>query len=1102
MPELPDHADRTVAQTDLSRPLLVEAGAGTGKTTAMVERVLTALTTSDPILRTTLPHIAAITFTDQAALELKGRIRKGIEQRINNEPSREIRRWLSQAKEDLESAPIGTIHRFCNNVLSGWPVLAGVDVRFSVLDAYESDRLRQMCWDEWISAEFGARDPSPILTEALRHGINPEQLHSLGGLLIDSRDEPVAESLWPAAEIDWTAAIDSLKGCFSTVNQAFAAIPGTPSATLENSVETAMEWLSRLAGAVESGRVGAAMEKWEKFKHIPRSRDNNPDFFDATERFDSEIHSLQSQIGHSIIVRLVDWLSHPDTGFVRRYEIRKRQQGVVDFDDLLILTLQLLRRNSDVRTALRDKHRYLLVDEFQDTDPRQAEIVALIAGTFEDESAVPEWDRAHLDGGRLCVVGDPKQSIYRFRRADMDIYDRVGNLISTHGGRCRLSTNFRSEPPVIDAVNKLFERWMSEGDAAPYQPQYEPLEPHRVLTDQRHSVYCLRPVDSEIPEQIDEKRALEAEVIATAVGQMLDEGWLVGGKSAGEKPRVIKPGDIALLFRSLTSVEVYEAAFTSHGLGHQLVGGRTFFGRPEIHWLTMLLGAIEHPDDQIATAAALRSPFFGCSDQDLAATVDSSGATPATEIDLSETAPQCIIDAMRILDGWRRRKMDVPAAHLIREIFQQTSVLETYANAERGHQRVANLLKAIEMARSVGGSLGEVYRFMDEHRTGSASEGQALVGDRDDGRVNLMTIHGAKGLEFPAVFLPDLYRGQGGSGQHERLLIERQPGSAMTRVGIWCGNIGGTKVATAGWKAIEESDKLRDEAESVRLFYVAMTRAMDFLVLPRIAEDPKEKSTAKSTHNWLCRDNVWDEMEQWSISLGNSSRKPVKSTSPLSSDQFLSKRRILNERAGDAALRWEGKTARYARPSLHEGNRDKPDIDDTSATHSRDEAMLLGSLVHDVLELARLDGEPELESLVGAVAKRYGVSGVIREKGLDYAARALAADVVMRAGRAEKCWKEVSVAAFMGNDDGGAGVITTGICDLVFEENGRLILVDYKTDAVDPGSVDERAENYRPQLVAYSQAINKALGRPLDEVYLVFCSVVDGPIELNLDLAQ
>jgi ATP-dependent helicase/nuclease subunit A len=108
----------------------------------------------------------------------------------------------------------------------------------------------------------------------------------------------------------------------------------------------------------------------------------------------------------------------------------------------------------------------------------------------------------------------------------------------------------------------------------------------------------------------------------------------------------------------------------------------------------------------------------------------------------------------------------------------------------------------------------------------------------------------------------------------------------------------------------------------------------------------------------------------------------------------------------------------------------------------------------------------------------------------------------MRAGRAEKCWKEVSVAAFMGNDDGGAGVITTGICDLVFEENGRLILVDYKTDAVDPGSVDERAENYRPQLVAYSQAINKALGRPLDEVYLVFCSVVDGPIELNLDLAQ
>ncbi len=631
-----DQDQRDIIANDLDSTVIVEAAAGTGKTTELVRRILGILAAG----RTPIQNIVAVTFTEKAAGELKLRLREALErERARSEG--ESRDLLDRALMNLEEAHVSTIHGFCADLLRERPVEAGVDPLFTVLTEAQSQRMFADAFGGWLQNELA--NPPEGLRRALRRSTAPGFMRGPGPSAEDGPVDRLRQAAWDLAEwrdfpgrwtrppFDRQARIDAL---VDEVH-AFADLTGSPSYARDYLfLDTApARHLSQEIRLQQS--IGTTdYDGWEA-RVVSLSRQRNfanarhgrgPGYRQGVTRAAvlgalDQLRAHLDQFRMDADADLAALLQVELGGAVASYEEVKRRGGALDFLDLLLKARDLIKTSAGVRNGFQKRFTHIFVDEFQDTDPLQAEILLLLTAT---NTSVSDWHQAVPAPGRLFIVGDPKQSIYRFRRADVGVYRDVCDRLQKAGARfVRLTASFRSVPEIQACVNAGFTPVMT-GDAATLQADYVPLSPFRPALGNQPAVVALP-----VPEPYGTRQlsmiAIERS-LPDAVGALVD--WIVNRSNwkvterRGSEPEPVQARHICILFRRFLSfgrdvTEPYVRAIEARGIPHVLVGGKTFHDREEVETLRAALAAIEWPDDELSVFATLRGALFAIGDEDL-----------------------------------------------------------------------------------------------------------------------------------------------------------------------------------------------------------------------------------------------------------------------------------------------------------------------------------------------------------------------------------------------------------------------------------------------------------------------------------------------------
>jgi ATP-dependent helicase/nuclease subunit A len=875
---LPDAEGRRTIATALDDTVIVEAAAGTGKTTELVGRIVRIVADG----RATIEQVVAVTFTEKAAGELKLRLRERLDrERAEAAGDRERRGRLDAALMQLEEAHISTIHGFCADLLRERPVEAGVDPLFEVLTEPAAARMFDEAFARWLQDRLA--DPSEGVRRALRRSAfggedGPvDRLRNAAWELAGWRD---FSAPWTRNAFDRRAEIDATVGALHDL----AALTRAP-VSRNDPLFTGTDPVRRLSDEIALRQAygdatsEAEYEEWEAGL-VDLSRDRvlatakqgrGPTYgtgvsrgqvLASLEHLRTRLDRFRMEADADLAARLQQELREP----IDRYEALKARAGALDFLDLLLLARDLVRDHAHVRRAFQQRFTRIFVDEFQDTDPLQAEILLLLAADDPDET---DWRRARPAPGRLFLVGDPKQSIYRFRRADVGIYRDVCRQLEAQGARrVRLTRSFRSVPGIQACVNAAFVPVMT-GDELTLQASYVALEPHRPPLSGQPAVVAL-PVPEPYARRYVSGAAIEAS-LPSAVGAfvewVLDEsGWQVTERS-GAAPVPVAARHVCLLFRRFVSWQAdvtrpYVAALEARSIPHVLVGGRAFHEREEIEAIRAALTAIEWPDDELSVFATLRGPFFAIGDEELLEWTHRFGRRTGTGFrravfhphrlpevftgDVPEDVQhlQPIAEALGLLKRLHRHRNAVfadpadggrewgGASGVLHELLRATRAHVGFALRRGGEQALANVLHVAELARQYELAGGLSFRgFVDELHDAAdrAQAAEAPILEEDSDGVRMMTVHKAKGLEFPIVILVDLTCRL--SRPDAGRWIDPEQKRCAIRLGGWTP----TDLLLHG-----AEEAARDRTEGERLAYVAATRARDVLVVPVIGDDVYE----------------------------------------------------------------------------------------------------------------------------------------------------------------------------------------------------------------------------------------------------------------------
>jgi ATP-dependent helicase/nuclease subunit A len=836
---LTEQQERAVFRRDAS--VVLSSGAGCGKTHVLTARYLSHLRDDDA----EVGQVVAITFTDRAARQMRGRIRQAVVAHVYDaRTDADADRWARHLRA-LETAPISTIHAFCGNLLRQHAVDAGLDPRFDVLEDvlsvnFEAEALTRCLQDLLTDPRPAGEDLRQLV---LLYGWKPV-VEAVQGLM-RAWDEAGWQA-WrrPAARVaaGWqtyartevlSRHVQYLQTASPKITRCLRLLretPPLPGSRMADNARTLLEQLPRLAEAadlaaavealVEAAKVGKDRERaWPSQEAYEQARDALEGFRDELRKAHLDEFAATAEELEPAVVVGQRFLSVAAEA-VLAYRALKRQKGVVDFQDLLVLARNLLRDHAQVRERLRRRYRFLLIDELQDTDPVQMELVHLLCGDG-------------LTAGKLFAVGDHAQAIYRFRGADVRLFQALRQTMP-EAGRLGLTRNFRSQPAILEFANALFRDHLE---------QYEPLRAHLPQVNPGPCVEFLwSPWEEQ--ENVTEGRTREARWIARRIAAMVQgEALVVDRDRGGQALRPVRPGDVVLLFRAMSNVPLYEAALREAGLNYYLVGGRAFFAQQEIYDILNLLRCLENPQDAVSLAGTLRSPFCCLSDEALfLLSSHKQGLWAGLHDDeLRSRLPEDQLDAAlragRSLDRWRRLKDRLPIAGLLGEVFADAGYDAAMQFEFLGDRKLANLWKLVDLARTFDRSgyfgLPEFIQRLGDLVRAQPREEQAATQPENADVVRLMTIHQAKGLEFPVVFVPDVAAAGGGSTRP---------------VALWDARLGCVArppkdeeelpFSSYPWNLWQAQEHLDDLHEDLRILYVACTRAQDYLVLSAALRQP------------------------------------------------------------------------------------------------------------------------------------------------------------------------------------------------------------------------------------------------------------------------
>ena len=849
-----DDAAQQRIVSDFQTTFLLEAGAGTGKTHLLLNRLLALLRTG----RSPLSRIAVITFTEKAADELRVRLRTAVESTLQTDLPEAERVSLRSALSQLDRAMVMTIHAFCAALLRERALEVGLDPTFTVLSQPQARLLSDSVWHDWLRQEFAQN--SDLIRHAFQAGLSMTHLTSLRDFLIEQRDC-----------LSWLpAAVDSPLPAYCTHIHAAVARLATVRDCCQDATDGALAQIAEIMRLVPTARYEENPATWVQFL-LHRLTIQPRKGKQKNWQPPIALHEARTILAHvkdcfltaravwlhNLTVGLARWLG----GYVQAYQAEKQQHGSLDFLDLLVFMRDALKQKRELRRYFQRKFDFLLVDEVQDTDPLQAEILFFLA---EDKPQTDRWEQVTFRAGKLFLAGDPQQSIYRFRRADLEVYQLVRSVIKRQGVVHTLATNFRMRAALVTWMNDTFSRvFTNESD--PDQPGYQPLQAFSRedvdrlgQTEESRDVptaFLLRLPEPDLTEDVDRDslRRTEARCTARFIRQIVEQQQL-----AARTGQPLTYNDIAVLCRTNRSVEIYEAACRDVQIPLQRADTPSPASHQEQVDLQVCVRALIHPADTTALVATLRSSLFGFSDEELAQFRCAGGEfdylmglVPA-QLPCANHFLAAFVLLRTLHNAYLRgaHGTRMEASSLLAELYARTPLLPVLALRPHGPQRIRRLLRLAEVMNGLD-QYGDIENYsidaLDQVLTSAFDEARERQSATQDGphyageALHVLTIHRAKGLEFPLVVVPE------SDAQPHRLmrmgLVGRKDAHLELRLGPRSLNC-----CSLGWHEAEAQERQREDAEERRLWYVAASRAREYVIFPIQAFPNTKKKDSNALH--------------------------------------------------------------------------------------------------------------------------------------------------------------------------------------------------------------------------------------------------------------
>jgi ATP-dependent helicase/nuclease subunit A len=1135
---LSDGQARERAATATDRNVVVTAGAGTGKTTLLIDRLLHLLLhRPDPL---TTGEIVALTFTNKAADEIKLRLRG----RLAELPSHDR---AVKALGELETSQIGTIHSFAAHLLRLFPVESGVDPAFKQDEGGQFKDYFGREWALWLDEELGPQGGHHAAWKAALEVVTLEDLRELArtlvGELIPLEGWLAEREAIPPPVRDWLAGL---------ARHAHTLRDGQAKAnTLERMLEDAASYLRQIVDR-GWGPAPAGLDR----EVPPITRSWSRDQYQAAKgaiRAAQAVANIRTDRLMPIVRVLLP--------FARACRQRFVRTGYVSFDGLIARARDLVRDHPAIRRELKAKFRSILVDEFQDTDPVQYEMILYLAEAAGHEH--PDWRRVRLEPGKLFIVGDPKQSIYAFRRADMEAYDAVvaDRVLgqSPPGEAHTLRSNFRSHSGLLGPINAFFGRIFPDEPIKGLQPRYEALLPPDAdaprLAGEDVEIRLVQPDDAEA--DADTVGRVEAEELARSLREEMigREEILVAGVRVK-----IEPGHVAILFRTLTDMRDYMEALRRYDIPFLTEGEKHFYERQEIIDAVNLLRAVVDAHDRLALVGVLRSSVGALPDKDLEALSRGglldyrvAGAPHGMDAEVA-AAYASAAPVYGMLRELARTVPHLPLPDAMDAVLAGSALLELAAASIDGEQAVANVLKlrdlTVALARRPDMTLSGLAAELTRRLTDLPEETESSLAEdfevqAQSGFVRLLSIHKAKGLEFPVVVLAGLQRG---TNRHaSRVMVQHDWSTGV--VGLRVGDL-----QTLDGVYVGDKVAARQRAEQSRILYVAMTRAKRRLILS--AGLPKQE--AGDSFLSMVADGLGLEIEALKSAstiptAGGDIRVRVLSGKavPLRlGGRVGSEWREVDEDVAAMDRRWKERQRRWAdlrqrpeflTPSLlkaqaHEaefsGKRTRPGT-------ASETARMIGVLAHRILEewdfaddprtfddaieriCHRLDGHDSQE-ITATLKDMFATLVASPSYGVLQSACVLGKEVPFSIPWADETPSDSQAAIGIAAQAGGSTAsrsaqltlfgeptgqptgaeqwgdhpeasepdqverVMEGVIDLIYRLDGQVWVVDYKTDRVEEADMEARLEEYRFQAHVYKEAVKRCLGLDRVRVQFVF----------------
>ena len=1086
-----DQHQRDQITYTLDETLFVEAGAGSGKTTSLVSRVVSLVREGTPI-----DAIAAITFTEKAASELRDRIRDALEDRVATRGDGDSPAHLDRfeaALDLLDGAAISTLHAFAQRILSEHPVEAQLPPAIEVQDEISSQVAFEDRWQRFVDELLDDPEDGRDFLIANAGGVTIGHLQALARRfnnnwdLVAERQETLGGD---RIELDLTFLIDQVDAladladeCVNPDDKLANHLPGfTAYAQQLRASFDDIELLERLVNPPISFAVGnkGAKGNW------PSAGFEVGDVRAEVKGVAEAIEDARHEVAHSSLLRLGKLIGQWTLAAAEE----RRVEGRLEYHDLLVRARQLLRNTDtgpETRATLRQRYPRLLLDEFQDTDPIQIELACLIAST-DDDGTLP-WQELTIPAGSLFFVGDPKQSIYRFRRADIKLFLQASTAFADEP--VQLTTNFRTTTPIIDWINHVFGRLIRFEEGS--QPGYEALKPVRRPAPTGHSVVVLGKQHADTFNAND-LRSAEAADVANTICLALQEQWQVRDDAAPDGWRPAELGDITILLPARTSLTALERELDRVEVPYRAESSSLVYSTSEVRDLLAVLRSIADPTDELALSTALRSALFGCGDDDLYTFHQHYRGSWNHQANLPDDLPSDhpVAEAMVFLRELHNAQTWLAPSELIERIVRERRLLELGFTERRPRDLWRRIRFLIDQARayaeSEGGGLRDYLAWAELQSAEGARVSEAVLPETDDDSVRIMTIHGSKGLEFPITILSGLTtQAQRRAGGVQ--VIFPDDGSIKMRIK--------KDLESRDFERYATLDEQLSFHETLRLLYVGATRACDHLVVSvhrkgRKTDPPLNKSTMAE----LIAGTLDDAPHFEHIDPEDGAVEPptLRTADPLLAratwESELGSALSQGARRRVLAATTIARLAAQADGSSDDGGTDDPARDPGLQKQSRNLDLppwqkgrygtAVGRAVHGTLQTADLRTGDGIDQVAAAQAAAEGVLGkesIVEALSLSALGTAVVAEAI-----AGEYWREMYVAAPLTDD-----LVLEGYIDLLYRTADGLVVVDYKTDAVpDDATLAAKLARYRLQGATYALAVEEATGETVARVVFAF----------------